>query len=134
MIDTSAAVSAEVGTFIEGIKKGGRKFKKRVAQITSKFASTSAQTLKQAAKEGKFKATSGIANKFAGSFGKAAKVSQGNLSADREGAEQLSQDLLSDEQKTKWIKILTSDAISQTLRQKAYEILQKDTIARAQQG
>lgn len=134
LIDTSAAVSAEVGTFIKGIKKGGRKFKKRVTQITSKFASTSAQTLKQAAKEGKFKATSGIANKFAGSFGKAAKVSQGNLSADREGAEQVSQDLLSDEQKTKWIKIVTSDNISPTLRQKAYEILQKDTIARAQQG
>lgn len=134
LVNTTAAVNAEINTFIKGIKKGGRKFRRKIRQITAKFASTSAQALKQAAKEGNFKSTSGIANKFAGSFGKAAKVSQGSLSADREGAEQVSQDILTDEQRTKWIRIVTNDYISSSLRQKAYEILQKDTIARAQQG
>ncbi len=125
LVTTSAAVTAEVGNFIKGIKRGGRKFRRRVRQITAKFASTSAQTLKQAAKEGKFNAASGAANKFAGSFGRAAKVSQGAAAKDRP-----SPDILTPAQRSKWQVVANNPLTSPILKAKARSILEKDKEAR----
>ncbi len=126
LVITSAAVSAEVSNFIRGIKKGGRKFRRRVRQITAKFASSSAQALKQTAKSGNFKPSSPI-NKFAGSFGRTAKVSQGAAERDRP-----SPDLLTPAQRTRWQTVASSPITSKALRAKARNILEKDR--EAQEG
>lgn len=54
LTQTTSQANAEVSSFITGIKKGGRKFKRRIRQITSQFATDSAEQLKGNAQSGRF--------------------------------------------------------------------------------
>lgn len=121
---TAASATAEVGSFINGIKKGGRRFKRRIAQIMSKFATSSAATLKDSAKAGTFRGISSPPSKFAGSFTKTAKVSQG------EAPKPISRAILSSTDRAKWTSISRNPTVSLGLKKKAEEILEKDQTAR----
>lgn len=129
LVSTSAEATAEVSAFIDGIKKGGKKFKQRVKQITAKFATDSAQALKESAKSGNFKGTTPAANKFAGSLSKASAASTGTP------ASEVPVQKLSLAERDKWQKIARNENAQgvvvlnlypDTLRQKAIEILAKD--------
>ena len=129
LISTSAEATAEVSNFIDGIKKGGKKFKQRVRQITAKFATDSAKSLKDTAKSGNFKGANPSSSKFAGSLNKAASVSTGTP------ASEVPVQKLSLAERDKWTKIsrnenkegrIIAGLYPDALRKKAIEILAKD--------
>lgn len=135
LVSTSAEATAEVSTFIDGIKKGGKKFKQRVRQITAKFATDSAQSLKSSAKAGTFKGATPTASKFAGSLSKASTASTGTP------ASEVPVQKLSLAERDKWQKISRNENAQgvtipnlypDALRKKAIEILAKDDEAYSQ--
>lgn len=118
LVATSAEASAEVSNFINGIKKGGKKFKRIIKQILGKFATDSAQSLKDSAKAGTFKGTSPASSKFAGSLGAAAKTSTGGQG----------QRTITPEEKSKWESIIRNPKTSVTLRARAQQILKTSQV------
>lgn len=120
LIDTAAEVNQEISQFINGIKKGGRAFKRKVRKSLSKFATKSAQDIKQSAKSGTFK-PSQVSN-ITGGLTKSITSSTGSATPVR---------LLSPEERAKWQRVLRSGVASVKLKRKAREVLQDDDEARA---
>jgi hypothetical protein len=118
LVATSAEASAEVSNFIDGIKKGGKKFKRVIRQILSKFATDSAQSLKDSAKAGTFKGASPTSSKFAGSLSTAAKTSTGGQG----------QRTITPEEKSKWEAIIRNPKTSIILRVRAQQILKTSQV------
>lgn len=132
LIETSAEATAEVSNFIKGIKKGGKKFKRRIAQIVSNFATESAQALKDSARSGTFGGATPPGSKFAANLGSTTRAVTGRPPEDTPPAR------LSLRERDKWEKIARNENASGTiipnlypeaLRKKAIEIIAKDNEA-----
>lgn len=117
----SAEVQAEVGNFVKGLKKGGRRFRRRVAQITARFTRESAAALKQSVKDNKYQGVSNLSNRFAANVSKSSQtVSTGSDSKPVAEPTQLSE-----EERARWLLILSDPRSSLPLRTRAAEILAK---------
>ena len=123
LLETSADIQVEIGNFIKGIKKGGKKFRRRVQQRLAAFATQSAQQLKQDAKSGNFKGlvppTGGFSSSLTGTLTKSTGAGAGAAA-----------NILSPEVRAKWEAIVRNPGAPALLKQKARTILQKDNEAR----
>lgn len=123
LLETSADIQAEIGNFIKGIKKGGKKFRRRVRQRLAAFATQSAQQLKQDARSGNFRGLIPQTGGFASNLTSTLKKSTGT------GAETASK-ILSPEVRAKWETVARSRTVSPALRERARQILEQDREAR----
>ena len=128
LIALSADVTLEVSNFIQGIKKGGRKFKRQVKQKLASYAASSANEIKASAKDGTFPGIKSMTSKFTPNLAKSFVSSTGTTSSTR--------NILSDAARAKWqriVKLPAIDPISLALKKKARELLEKDADARSDQ-
>jgi hypothetical protein len=137
----AADVQEELGNFVAGLKKGGKKFKRTIRQKLAKFATQSAQDLKQSAKDGTFKGAQETKSAFAGNMLSKMKTSTGSESKDNKADPTPVKLPLAERQK--WERIARNEVINPitgaitvfryppTLRAKAIEIIAKDDKAYA---
>lgn len=117
IVGINAEVSLEVTNFISGLKKKGRRFQRRIRQLTAKYATDSAKALKQSVKDGSYKGASSLASTTAANVSKRSQVSEGAPDTEKR---------LTEKEREKWLLILSSAATPPPLKVKAAEILAKD--------